>query len=133
MINDGSCYYGQIPKLIFTTTNPQFLTDNPSLQQLIPMQIRVNDFNQKPKVERTEIIINTFREEAQKIKKNIYLSKIVLSSLQESRYDSNLTELKNVIQKMVALEFSKQLYADKLKISWHHLPEEILSKIEINL
>lgn len=105
--------------------NNEFIT---SLQEYFPIQITIPNIDQRPPMEKIEMILSLFRDEAISIKKTIYIHNSIILLFCLSKFEQNESQLRNEIKSTCAKAF---LDTDKsstsLTIEYSHLSHQILS------
>lgn len=116
-------------RLIFATTeNPEKIFLKTFLRR-IPLITNIPSFNDRPIIEKLELINNIYRKEAISINKDILLEQNVVNILINSTWIGNIGKLMNTIKITCANAFSegKGTQDIELKISIAHIPKEIIA------
>ncbi len=99
-----------------------------SLRECFPIQITIPNIDQRPPMEKIEMILSLFKDEAISIKKTIYIHNSIILLFCLSQYEQNESQLRNEIKSTCAKAF---LDTDKsstsLTIEYSHLSHQILS------
>ena len=104
-------------RFIFATTeNPQEVLLE-TFRRRITLQITIPNITERPLQERIELIETFYKEEAEKIKKNLTISSGAVKILCFSKFPGNIGRLRNLIQVSCAEAYFKHGKEDNLLIS----------------
>lgn len=92
---------------------------------LFPIKVDFFTFDKRPVSEKEELVINAFRDNAFLLKKQIFISKVVLKSIRDYIYADNITGMYNLVSSMCASASDDK---EEIYINVSDLPVEILSR-----
>ena len=95
-----------------------------------PIHIKIPNLKERGSEERAQLIFNFFIQEACFLRKNILISKKVLSVLDEYSFKGNIGMLKNVVKYICASIHAKNQEVEEIKINLLDLPEYLLREVE---
>lgn len=83
--------------------------------------LNISSFDERPFIERVQLVLASYYEEAKRIHKNLIIRGEVISTLCSVKMDGNLGRLKNIAQLSCAEEYLKQEGQDKIIINLESL------------
>ena len=99
-----------------------------SLEENFPIHITLPNIDERPPMEKIEMILSLFLDEAISIKKNIYVHSSIILLFGLANYDQNESQLRNEIKSTCAkaiLDSTKT--ATSFTVEYSHLSHQILS------
>ena len=123
----GKWRKAKVRAIFATTENPEKVFLKTFLRR-IPLITKIPSFNDRPIIEKLELINNIYRKEAVSINKDILLEENIINILINSIWSGNVGKLINTIKITCANAFSerKNIQDAKLKINISHIPKEII-------
>lgn len=108
-------------RFIFATTeNPNdVLLD--TLKRRIQVSLNISSFKERPLIEKVQLIINSYHDEAMRIKKNLILRGNVISKIISENFEGNMGKIKNIAKLSCAEEYRRQEKQDKIFINLESL------------
>ena len=121
-IGDNDNWYSSKCHLIFATTeNPKDVLLKTLLRR-IPITICIPSLQERPLIEKHELIFSLFTKESNQVQRNINISKLAYQTLLDYNYKGNIGELKNTIQATCANVYVKSEEDAELNIHLLDLP-----------
>ncbi|EHJ01697.1 Sigma 54 interacting domain protein [Clostridium sp. DL-VIII] len=104
-------------RFIFATTeNPDdVLLD--TLKRRIQVSLNISSFKERPLIEKVQLIISAYHDEAIRIKKNLILRGNVISKIISENFEGNMGKIKNIAKLSCAEEYRRQEKQDKIIIN----------------
>ncbi|MFV0381602.1 MAG: sigma 54-interacting transcriptional regulator [Breznakia sp.] len=114
-------------RLVFATTeNPQEVLLKTLLRR-IPIIVDIPSLDERPLIEKKNLLYSIFETESIKLQKDIEMSNLVYQILMDFTFNGNIGGMKNAIKATCASAFlNKQKNNAKLSILVHNLPNYIL-------
>ena len=97
-IGDNDKWFGSKCHLIFATTENPKTALLKTLLRRIPITICVPSLQERPIVEKHELIFSLFMKESKQLDRKIKISNLAYQTLLDYNYKGNIGELKNVIK-----------------------------------
>lgn len=113
-------------RLVFATTEELTSTFLTTFIRRIPVQIELPALSKRTQTERQEIILSFFIQEQRKIGRPFSVSAQVIHLLKHTVHSGNIGALKNMVRVTVAKSFAVQRNSNRITITIHQLPEELL-------
>lgn len=122
-------------RLIFATTEKPEKFFLKTFLRRIPIITNIPNFNDRPTIEKLQLIKNIYRKEAITINKDIVLEQSVIDVLINSTWSGNIGKLINTIKITCANAFlqRKSVKDEKININISHIPKEVISNFNLNL
>lgn len=120
-VGENSVWHKSKVRFIFATTenpNEVFLE---AFKRRIQVMLNISSFDERPFIERVQLVLASYYEEAKRIHKNLIIRGEVISTLCSVKMDGNLGRLKNIAQLSCAEEYLKQEGQDKIIINLESL------------
>lgn len=132
-ILDPSVYNGvdeeeaRFPRLVLSAgENPEEILSR-KLQRRLPVVIHMPTLEERPVEEREQMILHFFRQQSERIGKEVYISNRVFEVLLQFEFPANIEQLKNCIQASCANALVQQNGENKeLSVYLYHLPEYLM-------
>ena len=102
-----------------------------ALRKYIPLTVRLQDFDARPKEERESIVIQLFLREQKILKQPIRISSNVLRTLANAKYTSNIQGLVKVV-KQICAHASLNKEKDMIIVHTYDMPKDQLEGISIS-
>jgi sigma-54 dependent transcriptional regulator of gfr operon len=115
-LGDSKWRHSNVRFIFATTENPQEVLLE-TFRRRITLQISIPNITERPLQERIELIETFYKEEAEKIKKNLTISSGAVKMLCFSKFPGNIGRLRNLIQVSCAEAYFKHGKEDNLLIS----------------
>ena len=115
-LGDSKWRHSNVRFIFATTENPQEVLLE-TFRRRITLQITIPNITERPLQERIELIETFYKEEAEKIKKNLTISSGAVKMLCFSKFPGNIGRLRNLIQVSCAEAYFKHGKEDDLLIS----------------
>lgn len=140
-LDDGGFREGNTPKSVPTGSVRLILSagerheENISKKLLrrLPVVIRMPALSERPVEEREQLILHFFRQEAERMDREVYISNRVFSTLLQYEFPANIEQLKNCIQTSCANGLVQMKEADReLLIYLYHLPEYLMVTTQVS-
>ena len=122
-------------RIVFATTEDPEEFFLKTFLRRIPLITKIPSFNDRPLMEKLELIKNIYRKEAISINKEILLEENVIRIIIEGKWSGNIGKLINTIKITCANAFTEGKNKDeiKLKIKVSHLPKDIIENFNSDL
>lgn len=122
-------------RLIFATTEMPEKFFLKTFLRRIPLVTYIPSFNERPIIEKIELIKSIYQKEAISINKDIVLEENVIKVILNSSWNGNVGKLINTIKITCANSFSsiKSSKDSKLNINVSHIPRDIVSNFTSDL
>lgn len=118
-------------RLFFATTKEEKDFLNTFLRR-IPIKIKLPSLDQRGAYEKRILTYTMFLKQAERTKCEIEISKQCISLICHYHFKSNVGELKNLIQNIVAKKYAFKSSEHKIEIKIGDLPNNILEKMRAN-
>lgn len=134
MLGDNKNWQKSKVHLIFATTKKPEEALLKTLLRRIPIVIKMPSLEERPIVEKSELIKFLIAKEEYKIGKEIKMSSVVYETLLNHSFKGNIGHLKNCIKASCANAYIDSIKEEvDLNIKMYNLPEYIIENKEINL
>lgn len=132
MVGDNENWLQANVRFIFATTkNPEDALLKTMLRR-IPIIVTIPSLEERPLIEKKQLIYHTLRSEAEQINKDIYISNLVYEALMNTTFVGNVGGMKNHIKAACANAFlNNELQEDRLEIHIYNLPDYVLQQTPI--
>ncbi len=128
MVGDNDQWYSAKEYLIFATTeNPQTALLK-TLYRRIPIVTKIPSLSERPKQEKSELILYMLQKEADLIQKEIRLHQRLFEVLVHLDYSENVGQLSNCIKACVANAYMNFHQDPSMILGLHHLPEFMIDQ-----
>ena len=122
MLGDNENWYQSHVRLIFATTeNPEDVLLKTLLRR-IPFIVTVPSLEERPLVERKQLVHHLLAAEAKKIQRTVSISNSVYQTLLNGKFAGNIGSLKNIIKAACANAYMQQNNPVDIQIHINHLP-----------
>ena len=128
-IGDNDKWFGSKCHLIFATTENPKTALLKTLLRRIPITICVPSLQERPIVEKHELIFSLFMKESKQLDRKIKISNLAYQTLLDYNYKGNIGELKNVIKATCASVYVKNK-EDELNIHLLDLPSYLFDETQ---
>lgn len=100
-------------------------------EQVVPVIVRMPDFDQRTPKERLALVVTLFQKEADQLGRTIKLNKNILNCFALSSYDGNLDHVKTEIRTSI-LKHRHDTHASAplLELGFDHLSDDLLNRIK---
>lgn len=125
MVGDNKTWYKSNIRIILATTENPEKALLKTLLRRIPVIINIPSLQDRSIYERKELIYKMFKNEQEKIDKNIKISNLVYQFFLANDFSGNIGSIKNCIQVICANAFFKHKTDENLLIHLYDLPKTI--------
>lgn len=122
-IGENKQWHTSKVRLIFATTEQNDEVLLGTFRRRIPVKVHLRSFNARPFSERMQLIDNSYRQEAKKLGKDLFIQSDVVNQLCFQPMDGNIGMLRNLIQLSCAHAYTAHRDQETLTIEQVHLPE----------
>lgn len=99
-----------------------------SLQECFPIQIKIPNIDQRPPMEKIEMILSLFRDEAVSIKRSIFIHNSIVLLFCLTQYEQNESQLRNEVKSTCAKAFlDSRKDSTSITIEYSNLSHQVLS------
>lgn len=132
MMGDNENWYESKVRLIFATTkNPEDALLSTMLRR-IPVIVNIPSLDDRPLIEKKQLVYHVFQSEAERIQKEIFISNQVFQALMNTTFAGNVGGMKNHIKAACANAFlNNESNENHLDIHIYNLPDYILQQSPI--
>jgi len=130
MVGDNDKWYQSKVAIVFATTEEPKSTLVKPLLRRIPITCRVPSLSQRPKQEKKQLLHFLLHNEAERINREISLSRRLFQLLIDFDFTGNIGDMQNCIKVCVAsalMEHSDE--ESEVKIDFHHLPDYVINEM----
>lgn len=118
-------------RILFSTTLKRESIDKKFLD-MIPIHVQIPNLDERSISEKKAIISLFFKQEAEKLKKDIKISDRALNTLIDYQYEENIKQLKEVIKLSCANALIKEMEEDIIHFCRYNLPDYMLTSLQVN-
>ncbi|QAA24736.1 sigma 54-interacting transcriptional regulator [Sporolactobacillus terrae] len=122
-IGENKQWHTSKVRLIFATTEQNDEVLLGTFRRRIPVKVHLRSFSARPFSERMQLIDNSYRQEAKKLGKDLFIQSDVVNQLCFQPMEGNIGMLRNLIQLSCAHAYTANRDQETLTIEQIHLPE----------
>lgn len=102
-----------------------------TFRRRIPMLIDIQSYNERPVHERAKLVETFFKQEGNRLKRNLVINKDVFKIFVSYRYPGNIGQLKNIVKVCCAKALLQAMTydSDRVRVTFQHMPEQIRKDI----
>jgi sigma-54 dependent transcriptional regulator of gfr operon len=131
LINYFEKYVNEKIHFIFLSNEKPEAYLNSGLRKYIPLAVKLEDFDARPKEDRESIVIHLFLREQAILKRPIHISSNVLRILANAKYPANIQGLIKVI-KQICAHASLDREQERIIVHTYDMPKDRLEGISIS-
>lgn len=124
-LGENDAWHSVDVRLIFATTEDVKGTLLETFYRRIPVRVTLPDFQQRPLVERVELIYTFYKNEGKVLNRDVEINNKIIDVLTSSVKEGNIGMLKNYIKLSCANSYKNNMNDDYIRINISDLPEEL--------
>ncbi|MDB2084937.1 MAG: sigma 54-interacting transcriptional regulator [Clostridium paraputrificum] len=127
-LGENDSWHSVDVRFIFATTEDVKSTLLETFYRRIPVRINLPDFQDRPLIERIELIYSFYKNEGQALGRDIVITNQVIDILTSSVEEGNIGMLKNYIKLSCANGYKNNINSERISITVEELPDELKGK-----
>ncbi|MBP1042884.1 sigma 54-interacting transcriptional regulator [Vagococcus sp. BWB3-3] len=130
--DNTTVHHAQVQLIFATSEDPEIKLLKP-LMRRIPITLKIPSLDNRPVLEKKELVYRLFLNEAKRINQKISLTKRVYQVIVDYHFSGNVGQLVNCLKVCTASALMTQLTSkDSLEIDINHLPDYIIRECALN-